>query len=86
MHIIQMPEDYALVLQQVDEIGEENFTTLTESLCLDSARLSHIVRSLKNKGLVKISHTAQGTLISLSSKGRRLIETIWPEAHAMYSY
>jgi len=86
MRIKEMPEDFALVLQQVDEVGEEDLTTLAESLCLDNARLSHIISSLRNKGLVRVSHTAQDTWISLSTRGRKLIELLWPEANMQYGY
>lgn len=86
MYTIEIPEDYALVLQQVDEVGREDFTSLAESLAIDRARLTHIVGALKNKGLVKMSHTAQDTWISLSTRGRRLIDKLWPEAHMRYSY
>lgn len=38
MKTIELPEDYALVLQQVDENGEEDFTNLAESLKFDRRR------------------------------------------------
>jgi DNA-binding MarR family transcriptional regulator len=86
MHAVQLPEDYALVLQQVDVVGEEDFLGLAESLCLDQSRLSHIVQALRNKGLLRVRYSAQDTWISLSSKGHRLISSLWPEARRHYSY
>lgn len=79
MHAIILPEDYALVLQQVDEIGEEDFTTLAETLRFDRKRLTHIVQALRNKGLISV--TGRGSWIRLSAKGRQLIAYLWPEAH-----
>jgi predicted transcriptional regulator len=52
MHKIQLPEDYALVLQQVEESGSEDFSILAESLRIERSRLSHIVKALQHKGLI----------------------------------
>ena len=52
MKKIELPEDYALVLQQVDESGAEDFSSLAESLRFDRARLLHILRALQHKGLI----------------------------------
>lgn len=86
MRVKEMPEEQALVLQQVDEAGEEDFTALAESLCLDRAKVSHIVGSLKNKGLVKVNHTTHDSWVSISTRGKRLIEMLWPESRMRYSY
>lgn len=86
MHTIEIPADYALVLQQVSEQGEEDFTALAESMYFDRARLSHIVQALRHKGLIRVSHTAQDSWISLSTKGRQLIDNLWPESRPQYGY
>lgn len=86
MHAIELPEVYALVLQHVDEVEQEDFTTLAETLCLERSKLSHIVAALKNKGLIKVRTTTQDSWISLSSRGRRLINMLWPEAHNGFAY
>ncbi|HSX07288.1 MAG TPA: hypothetical protein VLG11_00135 [Candidatus Saccharimonadales bacterium] len=78
MRAITLPEDYAIVLQQVDEIGEEDFTALAESLRYDRKRLAHIVQALRNKGLISV--TRRGSWIRLSTKGRQLIAYLWPES------
>ena len=80
MKTIELPEDYALVLQQVDENGEEDFTNLAESLKFDRRRLAHIIQALQSKGLIYIHSTTQDIWIGLSSKGRRLMELVWPES------
>jgi DNA-binding MarR family transcriptional regulator len=80
MKAIELPEDYALVLQQVDQNGEEDFTNLAESLKFDRQRLAHIIQALRSKGLIYIHSTTQDIWISLSSKGHRLVETVWPES------
>lgn len=82
MHTVEMPADYALVLQQVEENGQEDFTNLAESLHIDRKRLTHIVQALQHKGLIRVKRAAQGTWISLSKRGQRLMDSLWPESHA----
>ena len=80
MRKIELPEDYAIVLQQVNESGEEDLTTLSETLLYDRPRLSHILQGLRQKGLIYFSQdTYREPLIRLSGKGRRLMSYMWPE-------
>ncbi|HSX16870.1 MAG TPA: hypothetical protein VLH86_02095 [Patescibacteria group bacterium] len=79
MHKIELPEDYALVLQQVDENGSEDFSSLAESLRFDRARLAHIVRALRHKGLIVTQQAGEDVWIRLSAKGRQLTAYIWPQ-------
>lgn len=77
MRSIELPTDYALVLQQVHADGEEDFANLAETLSYDRGRLSHIVQALQHKGLVVVSWGRSDGWISLSARGRRLVETLW---------
>ena len=86
MRRVRLHQDYALVLQHIDESGEEDFTNLVESIRLDHKRLIHVLQALRHKGLIKMNMTAQDTWITLSSKGRRLMARIWPEPMHRYSY
>lgn len=79
MHAVHLPSDYALVLQQIEESGEEDFTNLAESLRIERGRLSHIIQALQHKGLITINR-AHGSWIRLSARGRRLATTLWPES------
>jgi DNA-binding MarR family transcriptional regulator len=80
MNVIELPEDQALVLQQVGEYGEEDFDELAETLRYDRGRLSQIVQALHHKGLVYFNRGAQrGSWIHLSSKGRKLMLYLWPD-------
>lgn len=86
MKTIELPQEYALVLQQVSETGEEDLETLAENLRLDRKRLAHIIQALHHKGLIYFTRTAyQSSLIRLSSKGRQFISYIWPESAMMPS-
>jgi predicted transcriptional regulator len=77
---IELPADYALVLQQVEESGGEDFTNLAESLNLDRRRLSHIVHALQHKGLVivNLANPGHDIWIRLTSRGQRLMAAVWP--------
>ncbi|HJP96507.1 MAG TPA: hypothetical protein VJ843_03995 [Candidatus Saccharimonadales bacterium] len=80
MKKIMLPADYALVLQQVNESGEEDLDTLSESLRVDKKRLAHIVQALHHKGLIYFSRNYQEPWIRLSAKGRQLVRYVWPES------
>lgn len=84
----QLPEDYALVLQQINEDGSDGFEDLVGALQLDRGRLGHILRALHHKGLIRIEHVSFGEEIwlSLSAKGKRFVSLLWPESTMQPSY
>jgi DNA-binding MarR family transcriptional regulator len=82
----KMPADYALVLQQVDEHGVEDFSNLAESLSIDRKRLSHVIHALQHKGLLQVNMAQRDIWIRLSSRGQRLVATIWPESTPNFAF
>ena len=90
MQHIELPRDYALVLQTVQENGEEDFANLAETLRFDRQRLAHIIEALRHKGLIYLSKSSRsdyaGAWIKLSSKGQKWMATIWPESGMAYGY
>jgi DNA-binding MarR family transcriptional regulator len=83
MQHIELPGDYALVLQTVQENGEEDFGNLAETLRFDRQRLDHIVDALRHKGLIYLSKSTRSgseAWIRVSSKGRKWMTNIWPES------
>jgi DNA-binding MarR family transcriptional regulator len=79
MKSIQLTEDYALVMQQIEEDGEEDFENLAETLRFDRGRLMNIISSLQHKGLLIVRYTQSGIWLKLSHKGKKLSGLIWPE-------
>ena len=75
MKKIELDEDSALVLQQIEESGQDDFENLNESLRFGRSYLAHILQNLQHKGLIRVS----GHYISLSSKGQKITGLIWPE-------
>jgi DNA-binding MarR family transcriptional regulator len=87
MQHIELPEDYSLVLQEVGEHGEEDFTELAESLNFERGRLQHIIQSLQHKGLISLSGVpGRGVWIRLSAKGRKFVSSLWPESGLSYGF
>lgn len=87
MHKMEMPADYALVLQQIQENGQEDIANLSESLHIRRSRLAHIIEALKRKGLVRLTRDYHSDLwIELSGKGRRLVNYMWPESRLHPSF
>ncbi len=81
MKTINLPEEYALIMQQIAESGQEDFDNLSQSLHMARRRVVHIVSSLQHKGLVQLTQeTAYGPLIELSRSGKRLIHYLWPSS------
>lgn len=82
-----LPQDYSVVLQEVGEHGEEELVVLAETLSFEQSRLYHIVQSLQHKGLISLSRNAgHGVCIRLSAKGRKFVQTLWPESGLTYGY
>ncbi len=76
-----LPTDYALVLQQINETGSDELDVLSETLNLSRSRMLHIVTSLRQKGLVLIDKTTWGDAwVRLSAKGQKLVSQLWPES------
>ncbi len=88
MHVQQLPLDYAMVLQQINEDDGDGFDDLAENMRLERSRLAHIIRALHHKGLIRLEGGMGGRdmWLSLSAKGRRLMTYLWPESNLHLSY
>jgi len=86
MRTLELPEDYALVLQQIHEEGAQYFSDLAESLGFERRRLAHIIEALRHKGLILTKCTSADAWLRLTSKGNRLLNYIWPESRLHPSF
>jgi len=86
MRYKELPEDYALILQQIHEDGGDNVDDLVETVRVDRGRLVHIISALHNRGLVTIENVSYGPWLTLSTKGQRLLRYLWPETAMHYKY
>ena len=84
MKRIHLPQDQALVLQQINELGEEDFTGLAQSLRLGRAKLAEIIQILHHKRLILVRRSSYSEIwVRLSTKGRDFMTSMWPEASPM---
>jgi len=82
MRVQQLPMDYAMVLHQINEEDGGGFDELADNLRIERGRLAHIVQALHHKGLIRLEGSLGGRelWLSLSAKGRRLMNYLWPES------
>lgn len=80
---LNLTTNEVLVLQQINEDGEEDMQTLSQELGISHNYLSTIVSSLKHKGLIMIDMTYQQLWVRPTAKGRHFVTTLWPEAYAI---
>ncbi len=81
MKVLSLHKDYLLVLQQISEDGEDDLVSLEETLRFDRKQLKHIIQALQHKGLIKVKAVSKVDIwLTLSSKGRRFMEYMWPES------
>jgi DNA-binding MarR family transcriptional regulator len=84
MKRIRLPQEQALVLQQINEHGEEDFTGLAEGLRIGRAKLAEIIQILHHKRLILVRKSAYAEVwVRLSTKGRQAMRTFWPESSAL---
>ncbi len=78
--VIDLPKDYEAVLRRVRDNGEEDLASLPGKIDINHSRLSHIIKSLKKKGLIVVSpSTYDGAWVRLSTKGRKLMNYVNPD-------
>ena len=81
MKRIKLPHDQALVLQQINELGEEDFTGLSQGLRIGRAKLAEIIQILHHKRLILVRKSAYAEVwVRLSTKGQEVMRSIWPES------
>lgn len=74
----------AIVLQQVNEDGEDDTSSLARALGMTPAHTLNVIEHLQRKGLVDAFGGYDGLWVRLTRKGRRLIRYLWPEARSVY--
>lgn len=79
MKTIDISKDYAIIIQQIGEAGEEDFDNLVETLGGDRSRLMDILSDLRHKGLVIFHYSRWGLWLQLSAKGKKSVKLVWPD-------
>ena len=71
----------ALILQQVYEDGVDDVDSIVDQAGMPKKVTMNILTELKSKGLLTVIQQTYGKiLVSVTSQGKKLINTMWPEA------
>ncbi len=71
----------ALILQQVYEDGVDDVDSIVEQAGMPKKVTMNVLTELKSKGLLTVIQQTYGKIIvSVTSRGKKLMNTMWPEA------
>ena len=73
----------ALVLQQVYEDGGDEAAMLAVQMVMPRRTAMHVLADLRRKGLMAIDQAYGDAWVRLTTRGKRLVQRIWPEAQAI---
>ena len=80
---INLTTNEALVLQQVYEDGGDDAATLAAQMGMPRRTVMHVLADLRRKGLTATDQAYGDAWVRLTTRGKRLVQRIWPEAQAM---
>ena len=88
MKTIQLQEatlttNEALVLQQVYEGGSDEAAMLAAQMGMPRRTAMNVLADLRRKGLMAIDQVYGDAWVQLTTRGKRLVQRIWPEAQAI---
>ena len=73
----------ALVLQQVYEDGGDDMAYLAAHMGMPRRTAMNVLADLRRKGLMAIDQAYGDAWVQLTTRGKRLVQRIWPEAQAI---
>ena len=73
----------ALVLQQVYEDCSDDAVTLAAQMGMPRRTAMNVLADLRHKGLMVIDQAYGDAWVRLTTRGKRLVQRIWPEAQVM---
>ena len=76
---INLTTNEALVLQQVYEDGGDDAVQMG----MPRRTAMNVLADLRHKGLMAIDQAYGDAWVRLTTRGKRLVQRIWPEAQAM---
>lgn len=88
MKTIQLQEatlttNEALVLQQVYEDGGDEAAMLAAQMGIPRRTAMNVLADLRRKGLMAIDQAYGDAWVRLTTRGKRLVQRIWPEVQAI---
>ena len=80
---VTLTTNEALVLQQVYENGGDEAAMLAAQMGMPRRTAMNVLADLRRKGLMAIDQVYGDAWVQLTTRGKRLVQRIWPEAQAI---
>lgn len=80
---VNLTTNEALVLQQVYEDGSDGADSLAAQMGMPRRTVMNVLTDLRRKGLMAIDQVYGDAWVRLTTRGKRLVQRIWPEAQAI---
>ena len=80
---VTLTTNEALVLQQVYEDGGDDAAILAAQMGMPRRTTMHVLADLRRKGLMAIDQAYGDAWVRLTTRGKQLVQRIWPEAQAI---
>ena len=80
---VTLTTNEALVLQQVYENGGDEAAMLAAQMGMPRRTVMSVLADLRRKGLMAIDQAYGDAWVRLNTRGKRLVQRIWPEAQAI---
>lgn len=77
---LTLSTDDALVLQQINEDGQNDVITLARRLGMRNKKVTQSLNKLSQKGLIRTVEFYGQIKVRLSRQGQNLMNYIWPES------
>lgn len=78
---VDLSVNEALILQQVYEDGVDDVDNIMDQAGMPKKVTMNVLTELKSKGLLTVIQQTYGKiLVSVTSQGKKLVNTMWPEA------
>jgi hypothetical protein cdiviTM7_02395 len=83
---VNLTTNEALILQQIYEDGGDDVVILAGQIGLSRRTAINILSDLRHKGLMVIDQTYGNAWVQLTTRGKRLVQKIWPEAQMIATH
>jgi hypothetical protein cdiviTM7_02395 len=80
---VTLTTNEALVLQQVYENGGDEAAMLAAQMGMPRRIAMNVLADLRRKGLMAIDQAYGDAWVRLTTRGKRLVQRIWPEVQAI---
>jgi hypothetical protein len=83
---VNLTTNEALILQQIYEDGGDDVVILAGQIGLSRRTAMNVLVDLRRKGLMAIDQAYGNAWVRLTTRGKRLVQKIWPEAQMIATY